>query len=241
MLEKEQIVVLHTIKHSDSGMVVSGYSNRRGKCSYYCYASKKSTGAALLSPLSIIDTVVYYRHAPGIGAGLPLLKEISPAINLHSLKTDLHKTTIALYMCELLDKSIKEIEPDCNLYQFIATSVQLLDALDEGVENFHLYFTANLCRAMGYMPQYNYSTAAQHFNFTLGEFVGQYNENYCFPPDASKLLSAILSTPISELKSLSCSGKARSDFLQRMLEYLEFHTQTQLRLKSLSVLTEIFK
>lgn len=241
MLDKEQIVVLHTVKHSDTGLVVSGYSNRHGKASYYYYASKKNAGAALLSPLSILDTVVFYRHAPGVGTGLPLIKEISPAVNLHSLKTDLHKTSIALYMCELLDRGIKEIEPDCNLYQFVSTSVQLLDALDDGVENFHLYFTANLCRAMGYMPQYNYSTAAPHFNFTLGEFVGQYNENYCFPPDASKLLSVVLSTPISELKSINCSGKARSEFLGRLLEYLEYHTQTQLHLKSLAVLGEIFK
>lgn len=241
MLDKEQIVVLHTVKHSDTGMVVTAYSNRHGRSAYYCYASKKNSGAALLSPLSILDTVVFYRHSPGVGSGLPLLKEITPAKVLSSIKTDLHKTTIALYMCELLSRSIREVEPNSNLFTFITTSAELLNAMDEGVENFHLYFTANLCRAMGYMPQDNCSATLPHFNYTLGEYVANFKEETCFSPEHSKLLNSVLTTPINELKDITCTGKTRSDFLQRLLEYLEYHTQTQLHLKSLAVFSEIFR
>ncbi len=240
MLSKEQIIVLHTTKHSDTGLVVNGYSNQYGMGAYYYYASKKNAGAALLTPLNILDSVVFYRHSPGIGTGLPLLKEIVPAVSLRTIKTDLNKTSIAIFMCELLSRTIREVEANTNLFTFIATSIELLEAMDEGIENFHLFFTANLCRSMGYMPQDNYSATCPHFNYALGEYVAYFNRDACFPPEYSKLLNSILTTPINELKSIECNGKTRGEFLQKMIEYLEYHTQSRLNLKSIAILKEVF-
>ena len=241
MLAKEQIVMLHTIKHSDTGMVLNGYSNRYGKASYYYYASKKNAGAALLSPLAILDAVVMYKHSPGVGSGLPLIKDITPSTPIHSIKTDLRKSSIAIYICELLSRAIKEIEPNANFFSFLTTSVELLEAMDEGVENFHLHFTSNFCKVMGYMPQDNYSLLRPHFNFALGEYVADYNKDTCFEPHISKLLNRVLNIPVYELKNINCNGKVRSDFLNQLLRYIEYHTQTILGLKSLSVLSEVFQ
>ena len=240
MLKKEQIIVFHTIKHSDKGLVINAYSNLYGKCAYYYYASKKSSLAAYLNPLTILDVVVFYRHTPGSGSGLPLLKEINLTTRLDNIKTDLHKSSVAIFICELLNKSIREIEPNSDLFEYISNSIQLLNELDSGVENFHLYFIANLSRVLGYMPNNNYSANNQYFNFTIGSFVEHFNEKNCFDLHNSKLLNSIITTPISQLNNINCTGKKRSEFLQLMLNYIELHSQCELHLKSLAVLSEIF-
>lgn len=241
MLTKEEIVILHTVKHSDKGIVVNGYSSKYGRSSYYYYVSKKNGGTIHLAPLTILETVVFYKHAQGVGgSGLPIIKEMEPSVKLHSLRSNIHKSAIAIFICELIYQSIREIEPNINLHKFIVTSTQILEELEEGVENFHLYFIANFCKVMGYMPYNNYSAEYKHFNFIQGQYIESYSEENCFSPINSQLLNRVLTTPISELKNINCNGKGRSDFLEEMIKYIEYHTQTLLHLKSLTVLSEIF-
>lgn len=248
MLHKSQIIVLHTIKHSDTGVVVRAYSDTHGKTAFYLYAGRKRLSSGLLSPLSIIDIVSYRKHgsdsgmnAPGEERVLPVIREASPACNLLSLRSDIVKGSIAIYMCELLTKVIREVESNTGLYEFLKHSVMLLDTLETGTENFHLHFTANLCRITGYMPNDNYSAEEPYFDFAGGRFVADYDERNCFTPEESLLLHIVLSTPAHEIAGIECNGKLRNTFLQRILDYLSFHSGAKLELKSLAVLRETFE
>lgn len=239
MLHKEKIVVLHTIKHSDKGIVVNGYSNTKGRCAYYFYASKKNHNMALLTPLSLLDGIVFQRHSIGVGSGLPILKEIDVSHNLHNIKSDIKKNCIAIFMCELINKTIKEESPNENLFDFITNSVLVLNSAEKGIENFHLYFCATICKILGYMPNDNYSKDKNYFDFTIGQFSDKYNESTCFPPLYSTLLHTILTTPITEISKIECSGKNRSEFLEFLIKYLGFHLGMELNIKSLPILSEI--
>ena len=58
MLAKSQIIVLHTIKHGDTGIVVQCYSNTAGRTAlYFRGSSKKMRNAAILHKLNILDVV----------------------------------------------------------------------------------------------------------------------------------------------------------------------------------------
>jgi len=238
MLSKSRIIVLHAIKHSDKGMVVQCYSDVKGRTSCYFFAGSKNSRSAMMFPLSILDVVLFYRHQEG--DSMPLIKEVSPVSPMGNLKTDIRKGAISLFMCELLLKTLKESGPDPSMFSFLANSAMFLDAVEEGCENFHLHFTANLCKVLGYMPEDNYSETCPHFNFANGRFSRDYVESLCFLPEESRLLHQILSTPLTALSEIKCTGDARNRFLGKVIDYLSFHTSFRTELKSLPVLRELF-
>ncbi len=238
MLSKSRIIVLHTIKHSDKGMVVQCYSDVKGRTACYFFAGSKHSRSAMMFPLSILDVVLFSRHQND--TSMPVIKEVSPVCPLNNLKTDIRKGAISLFMCELLLKTVRESSPDPSVFSFLANSVMFLDAVDEGCENFHLHFAVNLCKVLGYMPEDNYSEASPHFNFANGKFSGDYTESFCFLPEESALLHQILSTPLTGLQQIRCSGETRNRFLGKIIDYLSFHTSFRTELKSLPVLRELF-
>ena len=256
MLTKSRIIVLHTIKHSDSGMVVQCYSDVKGRSACYFFAGGKHSKSAMMFPLSMLDVVLFSRHQEG--NTMPVIKEAAPVCQLPNLKTDIRKGAISIFMCELLLKTLKESSPDPSLFVFLSNSIMLLEAVDEGVENFHLHFAVNLCKVLGYMPEDNYSgpsfppnpTVGQaggsnpdsrtHFKFTTGKFTHDYSEAFCFQPEESLLLHQIMSTPLAALREITCSGQMRNRFLGKIIDYLSFHTSLRIELKSLAVLRELF-
>ncbi len=244
MRQKDQIIVLHTIKHSDSGVVVRAYSRTSGKCAFYMHVGKKYSKTSLLSSLSILDIVYYSRHGEGAasdGRSIPLITEASAANNLMSLRSDIVKSTIAIFICELISKTIREVECNTDLFEYIKNSVLLLDTIEDGVENFHLHFFANLCRIAGYMPNDNYSESEPYFNIAKANFDAVHDESLCFSYEESLLLHKILSSPTQDIAGISCSGKLRNSFLQKLLDYLSLHLGTKIVLKSLPVLREVFE
>ena len=238
MLEKDRIIVLHTIKHSDSGMVVQCYSATRGRTACYFFAKSKNSRNSQMFPLSVLDVVLHFRTQNG--GAMPMIKEASPTVPLNNLKTDIRKGAISIFMCELLLKTLREGDADSRLMEFLSSSAMVLDAMDEGVENFHLHFAVSLCNRLGYMPADNYSDICRHFDFTKGSFCVNYNEAFCFSPEESLLLHRILSTPLSQLPEIKCNGEMRNRFLGKIIDYISFHTSFKTELKSLAVLRELF-
>src|SRR5574344_1165165 len=103
MISKSQIIVLHTIKHSDTGVAVQAYSNTSGRCAlYYRSGGKQNQNLAELHPSNMLDLVTYRN----VGGALPDIREMTPVENMHPMVTDIRKKAIASFISELLTKSI---------------------------------------------------------------------------------------------------------------------------------------
>ena len=74
-----------------------------------------------------------------------------------SVPFDVRKSTISMFMAEVLYRLIREVEANEPLFDFLCEAVLKLDAMREGVANFHLWFLANLSRLLGYRPGNDYS------------------------------------------------------------------------------------
>ena len=78
-------------------------------------------------------------------------KEVQGGFVLQSLPFDVRKSTMALFMAEVLYRLVREYdEPNQALFDFVWNCVGALDSMDEGVANFHLWFLANLSRFLGF-------------------------------------------------------------------------------------------
>lgn len=246
MINKSQIIVLHTIKHSDSGIVLQCYSTAGGRQALYYRASKKGSNLALLHKLNILDVVT---HSSG-GTAMPTIKEISAPYGLKSIRSDIYKSTIAIFISELLSKSIKESEPNTVLYSFISSSVQILEHLTSGISNFHIHFAVHLCKMLGYMPLDNYSAATDVFDLVSARFVpsiGIPKNASLLGKEESLLLHIIMNTPSTALHNLQynntpikISGELRSNFVKHIIEYLSYHIGNNIDIKSLDVLHQVF-
>src|SRR6185295_18717174 len=82
-----------------------------------------------LQPLSLIDLVVYHKEK----GGLQRVADAKSNPALKSIPFDVRKSSLILFMSEVLFKSVKEHEANPQLFDFIFNSVHLLDLQ----ENFH--------------------------------------------------------------------------------------------------------
>jgi DNA repair protein RecO (recombination protein O) len=67
------------------------------------------------------------------------------------IPTDIRKSTIALFLAEILQHSIREEQANPSMFTFLETAFLWLDA-HEQVSNFHLVFLLELTRHLGFYP-----------------------------------------------------------------------------------------
>src|SRR5436190_3456251 len=126
MLHKTRGIVFHVTHYSESSVVAKIYTELFGLQSYLVNSVRKKNSkikTAALQPLALIDLVVYHKER----SGLQRLADAKNNPALKSIPFDVRKSSIVLFMNEVLFKSVKEEEANQPLFDFIFNSVQLLD------------------------------------------------------------------------------------------------------------------
>ena len=238
MLSKSQVIVLHTIKYGDNGIVLQCYSNTCGRQAVFLRVSAKNKIVlSNLHRLSILDIVTWHS-----GSSMPTLKEMEPVVRLDSIRTNIYKNTIAIFLSELLVKCIKESEANLQLYQFLVSSISVLEHMEGMFANFHIHFLVHLSKMLGFKPVDNFSASNPLFDIESARFVAPCAavQANCFSAVESELLHAILNTPAIESAGIRCNGELRLAFSKQMIKYLSVHLGINFDMKSLDVLHEVF-
>ena len=80
------------------------------------------------------------------------------------------KSSITLFVNELLMKAIREEETNTDLFDYIFQSMQWLDLAGSGFVNFHLVFAIQLTRYLGFYPRGVFSPSIPYFDLEEGSF-----------------------------------------------------------------------
>lgn len=240
MLYKTRGIVLHHIKYSETSVIVTIYTESFGRQSYIINGvrSKKSRiKANILQPLFLLNMEVY--HKPK--RDLQRVKELQNDFVFSSLPYDIRKSTLAIFIAEILYKTIQEHEPNSDLFNYLYNSIKVLELKEEGISNFHLYFLLHLTKYLGFFPDNNYSEANGYFDLKLGSFV-LLKPLHLFGLNAeeSKVLSQLLKFSENQHESLRISYKIRMILLEKILDYYSLHNEGVSNIKSLSILKEVF-
>ena len=143
---KARGIVLGTVKYGDKAVIVNMFTDTFGRQSYIVQGlgSGKGRGSKLayFQPLFALQ----FEGIISDKSELHRLKDVQSSIVLQSTPYDIRKSTIALFMAEVLYRLIGESEANSQLFDFVYGSIEALDAIDEGVANFHLWFLANISR-----------------------------------------------------------------------------------------------
>lgn len=224
------MILLHTTKYGDSSIILHVYTREGGRESFMLRGmgkkgGKRGGGYGYLHPLSVLSAEISPNYHPGASASsMRYIKEISSKYPLHSLRSNVYKNSIALYMSELLYKTLLISQQDIPLYDFIEKSILSFDAMESDFSNFHVWFTVKYVAWMGFFPSDGFSL--------------EFNP---FLPSEITFLKNLSSASFEEAMTFSMNGDQRTKFINGLIRYLEYHLGTVIDIKSLSVLHSVFR
>lgn len=228
MLHKTRGIVLSYIRYRETSIIVKIYTEALGLQSYIINGVRSSGNArsggsrmALYQPLTLLDLVVYYQDK----ASLQRIKEIKCSEPYLYLPADFQKTGIVLFLTELLGKALKGEESNPALFQFLNSSLHMLDTMQEGVQNFHLQFLLKLSRYLGFA-----TPTARDFLEEVDPYI---SADVVDHEAVERLLQEPYGSPIP------LNGERRRHVLQLILQFYRLHVAEFGELKSLPVLQEM--
>lgn len=172
-------------------------------------------------PLSLLELSVY--NNPNLE--INRIKELKASIPLHSIRQDIAKTTMVMFLAEVLNKCIIEQDENQPLFNYLFNALSTLET--EGHNNdFHLQFLLKLTQHLGFgiHNEEDFIKETGHTSF--------YNE-----AANKKGLMALLKYDLNSGTILN--QRQRSAILSDILHYYEVHIGLP-KLKSLAVLNSVF-
>ena len=243
MIHKTKGIVLRSVKYGETSVIVSMYTEMFGIQSYIVngvrISSKKGAGKAnLFQPAAILDLVVYHNELKNIQR----LKEFRWGFIYKHLFFDVIKNSVALYMIELLQKTLKQPEPNPDLFHFIEDAFLHLDTSDETVvANYPLFFALQLSGFYGFRFSDTYTVKNHFLDLQEGEFVyEQPSHSYFIETDHSFITSQILKVmQPHELSQIRLNKETRRVLLRAYELFYALHIQDFGTMKTLPVLHEV--
>ena len=240
MFFKTSGIVLHSIKYSDTSLVATIYTQSHGRQSFLIqgvYRKKSGFSPTLFQPLTLLDLEISVTPK----RELQRIKEVSVSNPFHSLPYDHTKSAIALFLSEILYKTLREEETNQAMFGYLFHSIQLLDAMEYGTANFHLWFIVHLTKYLGFFPVDNYSTENCMFDAANGRF---YEPLMIKPSEndliIARLLHDILNTIPENLRNINLNHHTRNLLLKHVVEFYHFHLGGLGTIKSMPVLKQVF-
>lgn len=240
MLVKSRGIVLNKVKFGDHKLIVKIYTESSGIKSFIVSQSRSKSSAVktnLLMPLQPVELVIN----PGkTEHALSHIKELSASVHLNEAHTQLIKSSILLFINEVLVKCVKEEEANPSLFEFLYHSIVMLDLMDKGYENFHLYFLAELTKYLGFYPQPYEDEAYKIFDLREGCFVEEKHITaFCLNEPTSLLFAGLLAVRSGSLAEYKLNYTDRKALLAALINYYELHINNFTAPKSLEVLETV--
>jgi len=235
---KSKGIVFRNMKYSESSVIVDIYTLEKGMRSFIVsgLSSKKNRSKAIcFHHLNIIDIVAYDKE----GTALARIKEQRLGHHYSKMLYDVVRSSIGLFTLEVSRNTIKEHEPNPDLYHYIESFLKYLDICDGGYGLLSIKFMLDLTTHLGISPMGSWSEASPLLDLYNGIYINQ-ETKYTIDTNTSKLLSSIHKTHIEDLERISTSKAQRDFLLDQMVMYYKLHIDHFKELKSLDVLRSIF-
>ncbi len=218
MKQAVEFIILGVTKVGEKSLVLHTLSAEYGRRSFIVSVSKSSS-MALYLPLNVLSGEVSDNNLSDLWRVSALRAEYP----LNGIRNSVSKNSVCLFMSEVLYRVLRDGEYSEELYEWCRQQILVLDALGNSVEssaNFHLLWLLGLCGELGFSPRME----------DLMPFAGERLDD----------LRGLLTLPYDQALLLPLSGARRSEIAEILLEYLSYHLDCRLNIRSLPVLRELF-
>ncbi|MGZ5242832.1 MAG: DNA repair protein RecO [Bacteroidia bacterium] len=241
MLVKTSGIVIKNTKYSDSSIISKIYTKSLGMQSYIIHgvnSPKAAIKPSLLQPLVLLDLVVYNNTTKNIQR----IKEARPNPPLKTLHFDVLKSTVGLFVAELLHRAVKEEEPHAALYDFVEQFILYIDKTEENLGVWPLFFVLHMTRFLGFFPHAETVYSNESFNLSDGQFnaISGVGAN-CIEPVHALYLHKLIFADFDTLAQLKIPKASRTVLLNKIMDYYILHIPGFFALKSVNVLASLLK
>ncbi len=239
MLHTTSGIILHTIKYSETSLIAKIYTRSFGLQSYMVSGvrSKKSKNkATLFQPLTLVEMVVSNSNK----GTLQRISEINILHPYADIPYDIVKSSIVIFLNEILYKALREEHSDEDMFEFIKNSLLVLDLKHDNCSNFHIFFMIQLSRFLGFFPQGKYTAETPIFDLREGRFINHLPDHfYYLSTQNSMLLYDFISSGYETIHQLKMDNSERKDLLQSMIVFYQLHIASFKEIKSQEILEEV--
>lgn len=243
MIAKTKGIVLRSIKYGETSLVVTMFTELFGTQSYLVNGvrttqKKGSSKASLFQPAAILELVAYHNEFNN----LQRLREYKWEFLYQHILSDVHKNAVALFMIELLSKSLKQPEPHPELFYFTEDALHHLDAANNAVTgNFPLFFALHLAVFFGFRINDEFSEEKHYLDLEEGRFVEEQppHQYYLLDREAAAVSEILKIQQPHELEQVYLNQDMRRRIMYALEQFYVLHVPEFGTLRTLPVLREI--
>jgi len=233
---KTKAIVISALKYQEKSLIVKCFTLSHGLKSYFvrdAFSGRKtSQKMAYFQPMTILEIEATHKNK----GTMEHFKEIKIASPFQSIHSDIYKSTIVMFVSEILHHSIHEEEKNETLFTFLETALHWLDEHDE-IANFHLILMLEMTKYLGFYPDIS-DLDMPFFDMNEGIFtpfhaVGSLTEH------ESNLFKKLIQLKFDNNEKVFHVIE-RQLVLKILIDYYSYHLDGFKRPKSLEVLKEVF-
>jgi len=220
MLHKTRGIVFRFTKYGETSIIVNIFTELFGLKSYIVNGIRSKTGKnkiALYQPLTLLDLVVYQRE----NANINRIKEVRCLYPYQSIPVEIKKSAVAIFLNEVVNRTIKEESHTQELCDFMIDSFMTLDMMADKSENFHLVFLLKLSRLLGF--------GAHDIHEVMGARTTA--------PETEEALRVLIESSYSD--EVKLTALQRRDILELLLKFYRDHIDTLGEMRSVQVLRDV--
>lgn len=229
MLYKTEGIVIGFIKFKDTSIIAKIFTKDFGMKSYIINNVRSKTGKtkiAIFQILTILDLVVYNKET----SDLNRISEAKYNYPYKSLNSNIKKSSMAFFLAEVLNKTLKEQTENQELFSFLKDSFIHFDDSNSNYENFHLQFLIQLTGYLGFKPS------------TLKDLISNSQKTIALSQEEFKQIEHLLfrNNEYSFSEKEGINNLTRRKALEYLLAFYQTHFENFGEIKSLKVLKEVF-
>jgi DNA repair protein RecO (recombination protein O) len=227
MLTKTQGIVISYLRYRETSIIVKIFTRELGMKAYIVNgvrSSKAKSKMGFYQPLTLLDMVVYDKE----NVSLNRISEIKLSKAFQRIPFDFLRSGIAMFVAEVLAKSIYEGYQNEALFDYLMDAISLLDEEKAVLSHFPIAFLWETSRYLGFAPD------------EADEFFEELKENLTKQIDWDpeiKYLNQLIRDSFDFNEKVP--ALVRKNLLDHMLIFYSKHLEQQSEWKSVKVLRQM--
>lgn len=232
-------IILQTTNYSETSLVVKIYTEQSGLETFIVSGVRSKNSrfkSNIFQPLSLVELVASGKA----GRSMKRITDIHLSPPFSGIPGDVVKSSIAIFLSEVIYRSIREEEANPTLFGFLHNSIQILDLSHENCSRFHIYFMIQLTRYLGFFPHGACNTPFSCLDLKEGVFTDSLPSHlYVLNHENSMLIYKMMNAGFDNYRDIVIPAGQLKILLDALVTYFEIHHTHGNPIRSHTILGEV--